>query len=168
MDKGCAAPLAWSRDLILPPLMSPKCILQRPKKLATREAGKQGTSSGRKATLLWSPFGWGHLPTGHMKLRTWTCDPEGSKQWYTQIFHQPWSLEKAVSRWGLSSTSYWETSRRLNAVLYHMDHLTHTPHLVTPMHRHPGAIDLGYELARPQLPLPLHGWPGLYHHPAPP
>lgn len=163
--KGCAAPLAWSRDFILSQPMSPKCILQRPRNW---QAGKQGMSWGRKDTLLCSPFGWGHLPTGHMKLKTWTCDPEGSKQWYTQIFHQPRSLEKAVSRWVLSPASSWETSRRLSPALNHMDHLTHTQHLVTLTHGYPGAIDLGCELAKLQLPLILHGWPGLYHCPAPP
>lgn len=60
IDKGCAGPLAWSHDLILPQPMSPKCIPQRPERLTNREAG--GHCQGERLLCCEVPFGQEHLP----------------------------------------------------------------------------------------------------------
>lgn len=78
MDKGCTGPLAWSHDLILPQPMSPKGIPQTPKRLTNREAG--GHHQGERLLCCEVPLGRNICQTGHMKLRAWPWDPEGSKQ----------------------------------------------------------------------------------------
>lgn len=125
MKKGTfSCPLAWSCDGVPPCLLPTKCIPQRPKELAIRKAEDMVSKKGFFVVKsLW-------IGTS-AKLVTWswgsaTVLQREAKKWYTNFFHQPWSLEKSVSRCGLSSASYWETLRRLHHVLYHMGHLIQT------------------------------------------
>lgn len=122
-DEGCAAPPARGRDLFLPWPVSPKHTPQKPRTLANEQAGGTVREKGCFVVKsLWARTS-ARLVTG-----SWgrTGSHGGSKQWHTECCHQPRPLEKAVSRRGLSSTSYSETSRRLHHALYHMDRLTQT------------------------------------------
>lgn len=154
MGKECIAPhmkegtvflsFARSHDLILLHLLGSKMHPLRGQR--SWQTGKQETSYQWERLLCWEvPLSGDICQTGHVKLKTWLWWSR-RKQWYTNFSTILAPYEKAVSRWGLSSTSYQET-KAPKPVLYHMDHLI-KQHLMILTLCYPGAVNLGCGLAR--------------------